>query len=237
LFGQDGLWVTRAALDAEASGYFLAPIADGRGDGWQSVAREDAGRVWGAGYTSLGPVPGDAGDPLADPPAGDCPMCGYNIKELTVGLTLTDAPVGYTPPIGPSVKVRLIYNQREDSQPANFNFFNISPKWTLNWVSYVRDDPNSAGSNVSRYLSGGGAVYYSGYNSASGAFTAQGDDASVLVLASKNPVSYQRLLNDGSVEIYAQSDGSATFPRHVFLTRVIDPQGNAVSLSYAASCA
>jgi hypothetical protein len=215
-FGQDGLWVTRAALDAEASGYFLAPIGNGRGVGWHGVALADAGRVWGAGINPGGPRPGDVGDPLADPPAGDCPMCGYNIKELTVGLTLTDAPVGYTPPIGPAAKVRLTYNQREDSQPANFNFFNISPKWTLNWLSYVQDDPTSAGSNVTRYLSDGGAFYYSGYNSTSGAFTAQDDDASVLVLMSKNPVSYQRLLNDGSVEIYPSRTAAPRFPGTFF---------------------
>jgi RHS repeat-associated protein len=48
----------------------------------------------------------------------------------------------------------------------------------------------------------------------------------------RHPVTYQRYLNDGSVEVYTRSDGSATYPRRVFLTQVIDPQGNAVSLSY-----
>jgi YD repeat-containing protein len=159
-------------------------------------------------------------------------MCVYNIKELTVGLTLSDTPVGYAPPIGPSARVTLTYNQREDSQPANFNFFNVSPKWTLSWLSYVQDDPKSAGSNVMRYLPGGGAFYYLGSNKTTGAFAAQDTDASVLALVSQSPVTYQRSLNDGSTEIYAQSDGSTTYPRRIFLTRVIDPQGNAVSLNY-----
>ena len=68
--------------------------------------------------------------------------------------------------------------------------------------------------------------YYPGYNSATGAFAPQDNDASVLVLVSNSPVTYQRFLKDGSVEIYAQSDGSPTFPRDVFLTQIIDPQGN-----------
>jgi len=87
-------------------------------------------------------------------------MCDYGIEELVVGLALSDTPVGYAPPIGPSAKVSLTYNQREDSQPANFSYFNISPKWTLNWLSYIEDDPTSPGANVMRTLPGGGAFHY-----------------------------------------------------------------------------
>ena len=184
----------------------------------------------GAGSTT-GPAKGRFG-PLANGCASNNGMCGANIREMTVGLTLSDTPIGYTPPIGPSARVTLTYNQREDSQPANFGFFNISPKWALNWLSYVQDDPATPGSNVMRYLPGGGAFYYTGYNKTTGAFAPQDDDASVLVRVSENPVTYQRSLNDGSVEIYAQSDGSAIYPRRLFLTQIFDPQGNALSLSY-----
>ncbi|MCP3463511.1 hypothetical protein [Bradyrhizobium sp. CCGUVB23] len=76
-------------------------------------------------------------------------MCLYNIGESTVSRSLSDKPVGYSPPIGPSAKVQIVYNQREDSQPAVFSFFNVSPKWTLNWLSYVTDDPGNAGASVS----------------------------------------------------------------------------------------
>jgi RHS repeat-associated protein len=163
-----------------------------------------------------------------------CPggMCGYNIGESTVSLTLVDNPVGYTPPLGPSAKVQITYNQREDSQPQVFNFFNISPKWTLNWLSYVTDDPNNPGANVTRYLPGGGAYYYTGYNSATGQFAAQNNDGSILVLASQNPITYRRQLADGGVEIYAQSDGAANYPRNIFLSQIIDPQGNTLTLNY-----
>lgn len=159
-------------------------------------------------------------------------MCGYSIGESTVSLTLSDTPVGYRPPIGPSANVTITYNQREDSQPQNFSFFNVSPKWTLNWLSYVTDDPNNPGANVSRYLAGGGAYYYSGYNRSTGRFAAQNDDGSILVLASRTPITYQRQLADGSIEIYAQSDGSTSYPRNIFLSKVIDPQGNTLTLNY-----
>jgi RHS repeat-associated protein len=159
-------------------------------------------------------------------------MCGYNISELAVGVTVSDQPVGYTPPKGPSARVTITYNQREADQPAIFNTFNISPKWTLNWVTYIQDDPINPGANVMRYRPGGYASLYSGYSSATGSFAPEEADASVLTLVSKSPVTYERFRKDGSVEFYTQSDGSPSYPRHVFLTQIVDPQGNPLSLSY-----
>ena len=63
-------------------------------------------------------------------------------------------------------------------------------------------------------------------------FAAQSDDGSILVLTSQSPVTYQRQLQDGSVEIYAQSNGSTTYPRNVFLSQIVDPQGNTLTLNY-----
>jgi len=53
-------------------------------------------------------------------------MCAYGIKEATVAISLTDQPVGYSPPIGPSAKLPSPTTSAEDSQPANFNFFNVA---------------------------------------------------------------------------------------------------------------
>jgi len=244
VFPGQSLWVTQSALDAEASGYFLIP-ADTRnneGKGWRDVSLSEARAVWGRGPTG-GTQQGAAGsqDPQADgsggggsgPPPPPCGgMCIYNIGESTVSLTLMDTPVGYSPPIGPLPKITITYNQREDSQPANFNFFNLSAKWTFNFLSYVTDDPTNPGGNVTRYLPGGGAYYYTGYSSSLGTFAAQNNDGSILVLTSPTPITYQRRLGDGSVEIYAQSDGSVSYPRRIFLSQVIDPQGNALTLNY-----
>jgi RHS repeat-associated protein len=236
VFQGQSLWATPEALDSEASGYFLTSAHVVADAGWRDVQETEAAAVWGKGPTT-GTESGAAGskDPQADDPCGFGGlggMCGYNIGESTVSLTLSDTPIGYTPPIGPSPKVTITYNQREDSQPANFTFFNVSSKWTLNWLSYVTDDPANPGASVTRYLEGGGAYSYTGYQSGSGAFAAQYNDGSILVLASQTPITYQRQLQDGSIEVYAQSDGSAGYPRKIFLSQVVDPQGNAVTLNY-----
>lgn len=174
-----------------------------------------------------GPPPGA---PPGPPPSG-C-ICSYGIMESVIGISLNDTPVGYTPPIGPAALVTISYNQREDSQPAVFNFSNVGPKWTMSWTIYVTDSPAVPGANVSRYAAGGGAFYYTGYNSTTGRFAAQADDGSVLVLTSTSPITYKRYLADGSVETYSQSDGSMSYPRNVFLTQVSDPQGNTLTVNY-----
>lgn len=273
VFAGHNAWFAQAAIDAEASGYFLVSSKTAKNRStFRSVRDKEAGTIWGKGPTS-GTTPGVAGpqDPGANGPNGGaggsggpgpwggpggpggqpggpggpggpgtpkpgspkpCPLCAYNIGESTVSLSLSDVPVGYAPPIGPSAKVQIAYNQREDSQPANFTFFNVSPKWTLNWLTYVTDDPTNPGGNVSRYIAGGGAYYYTGYQNTSGRFTAQNDDGSILVLVSNSPVQYRRLLPDGSIEVYAQPDGAASYPRRIFLSQVIDPQGNTLTLNY-----
>ena len=226
------LWMTAAAIDAESSGYFLVPASGVIDGGWRTVANAEAATVWGKGPTGAS-QPGDNNDPRAHGGGHNCGMCGYDIKEATVGLTLSDEPVGYSPPLGPKPSIEITYNQREDSQPANFGFYNVSPKWTLNWLTYVTDDPANAGSNVTRYLPGGGAYYYSYTGSTfPGTFNAQQDDGSVLVLVSQSPVTYQRKLGDGSIEVYSQSNNATAYPRNIFLSQVIDPQGKALTLAY-----
>jgi RHS repeat-associated protein len=238
VFPDQNVWMSEAAIDSEASGYFMVPAGLAGRSRWAPVTQVSAAKIWGKGPTSgTPPGLGPSQDPQAhgNPnkgPNGPCPLCSYDIGESTVSLDLSDTPVGYAPPIGPSAKVSISYNQREDSQPANFSFFNVSPKWTLNWLSYVTDDPHNAGASVSRYLPGGGAYYYSGYQAATGLFAAQTFDGSILVLASQSPVNYRLQMGDGTVYVYSHSDGSTSYPRRIFLSQVIDPQGNALTLNY-----
>jgi RHS repeat-associated protein len=241
-FGRD-LLMTRNAIDSESSGYFLLRDDDMAGI-WRSVSLIEASQVRGMGYTGSNDpnatTPDDSmahtcncgQDSSSTTAAPNYGMAAYNIHEMVDSLHITDTPIGYAPPVGPSVYVTLTYNQREATQPANFTYFNVSPKWTMNWLTYVQDDPNNIGANVSRYVAGGGAVDYSGYNNNTQTFTPEVRNAAVLALVSTDPIIYQRQLNDGSQEIYQYSNGSTNYPRLVFLTKIIDRAGNSVSLTY-----
>ncbi len=233
MLGSD-LWVTPDALMAESSGYFLIPSRD-IPVGFRVVSATEAEQIRGMGPT-YGQGKTSATTPQDDkakPATCGRGMCGYNFHEMLVSLNLTDTPVGYAPRKGPPVFVTLTYNQREATQQANIPHFNIGPNWNLNWLSYIEDNPESISSpSAKRYVAGGGSITYAGFNSASNSFAAEARDASVLKLVNTNPIRYERRLSDGSTEVYDKSDGASTNPRHVFLTQIVDPTGNAVTLFY-----
>jgi len=156
----------------------------------------------------------------------------YSFKSLLAGLNIRDTPLGYTPPLGPAVATTVTYNEREADQPVVFNSFNVGQKWTLNWISWIQDDPNAPGSQVLRFAAGGGGWPYSGYNAAAGTFSPEPDNGAVLVMTSSNPITYELRYADGRKEIFAAPDGATTYPRKVLLTRIVDAQGNALTLSY-----
>jgi RHS repeat-associated protein len=232
-FGTD-LWITRRALDSETSGYYLVPSSKLE-LGLREVSMEEANKVHGMGFTGASDnnatTPGDV--PMNDQ-GPSCGMCVYNVTEMAVSINLKDTPVGYAPPKGPPVYVTITYNQREAGQPASFTFFNVSPKWTMNWLSYIQDDPTLPGATVTRYVAGGGYVSYLEYDTTTGLFWPewQTNEHAILKRASDSPVTYYRYLRDGSVETYSQSDGAVIFPRRIFLTQISDPAGNSVTLNY-----
>lgn len=239
VLGQNPHWVSAAAIDSEATGYFLAPPGAVENAGWRRVETAEGGEVWGAGPVN-GPDPNNGGPGAGGGGGGGdggsgCGMCKYDIAELAIAVTMSDQPMPYEPPFGPSSAIRIGYNQREASQPAVFGYFNISPNWTMNWTRFIQDDPANAGQSVMRYFPNGNSWNYSGFNASTGAFAPEESDASVLVMTSTNPIAYQRQLRSGGVETYSQSDGATGYPRNVFLTSITDPQGNTLRLNYTTS--
>lgn len=231
IFGDD-LWITQAAVDDEASGHFLA-LTDKLKAGWQTLDAGEAAKVFGMGTT--GGFRDDGPKPCDDTcPPENKHMTGYSFSEMFVSLRLTDSPVGYSPPVGLSLYTTLTYNQRESSQPSNFSFFNISPKWSLNWLSYIQDDPAIAGASVKLMTAGGGRIAYGNYNASTGQFSPDAYDGATLKLVSSNPVVYQKLFSDGSVDEYRQSNGATTAPRLIFLSKRTDAQGNTLTFNYDA---
>ncbi len=156
----------------------------------------------------------------------------YWFKSLLASLHIQDTPVGYTPPVGPAVKTTISYNEREADQPATFDSYNVGHKWTLNWLTYIQDDPNAPGVNVMRYVAGGGARTYSGFDPSSGAFAQEEDNGAHLVMTSSNPITYELRFRDGSKDVFSPSDGKTSYPRKVFITRMVDAQGNAITFRY-----
>jgi RHS repeat-associated protein len=226
---RNDVWITRAGLDAEASGYFVIPPGE-LAAGWRAVDADEGGKVWGKGHVD-GPDP--HGGKKKPKPKTCKGMAVSDVDLLFVSLELTDAPVGYTPPVGPAVNFEVSYNQREAAQPANFTYSNFGSKWTFDWLSYIQDNPANLSADVIYYQRGGFTRLFSGFSAATQGFALQPYDRTKLVRTS--PTSYVMNAGDGSKMIFSQSDGSAGTARKIFLKQIVDPQGNAVTLTYDAS--
>lgn len=158
----------------------------------------------------------------------------YEFKSMLASLSIHDTPISYTPPVGPKMDTTIYYNQRDSDQPTTFDAFNFSHQWTTNWLSYIQDDPTTPGSQVLRYVGGGGAETYSGYDPSTDAFNPELDNGALLVMTATDPVAYELDFRDGSKDVFSASDGKTAYPRKVFLTKIVDAHGNAVTLSYDA---
>ena len=165
---------------------------------------------------------------------GDCPgMARYSAHAMLASLNIEDTPIRYTPPRGPAINFTLTYNQREARQPQIFTFSNLGPKWTLNWLSYVTDDPNDPLANAAVYVPGGGAEKYSGFDSGSQSYLP--DPQSHAVLVRTSPVAYEKRFPDGSKQVFNLSDGATLYPRKILMTQVVDPVGDSVTIGYDGS--
>jgi RHS repeat-associated protein len=173
----------------------------------------------------------DGGDQCKD--CGSKAMARYSAHSMLASLNIEDTPIGYSPPRGPAINFTVTYNQRDAQQPQAFNYSNLGPKWTFNWLSYVTDDPNNTSANATVYVTGGGAEEYSGFDSRSQSY--QPDPQSHAVLVRTAPAAYEKRFPDGSKQVFTLSDGSSSFPRKIFMTQWVDPASNAVTIGYDGS--
>jgi YD repeat-containing protein len=156
-------------------------------------------------------------------------MARHSMHAMVVSLNIMDSPVGYAAPRGPAVEFTLTYNQREAAQPANFTYSNLGNKWTFGWLAYITDDPGNPLADVDYYLPGGGVEPYRNFDTNSQAFDPQLDSRAILVRTGTN--SYERLLPDGSKQVFDLPDGVSN-PRKVFMTEAVDPAGNSLEYTY-----
>ncbi|HEY9684985.1 MAG TPA: RHS repeat-associated core domain-containing protein [Oculatellaceae cyanobacterium] len=210
-------------LDKESDGYFLVPEGP-LPNGWHSIDKTEAAKVWGKGYASFR-------DPnhMRKPCPSNCTYigrCGCNfmaqafIWAMNAAVNIRDIPLSYSPPIG-QVDFSVNYNQGEANEPSTFTFTNLGRGWNFNWTSYLTVDPSSQTATV-RIPGGGAEVYVQ----SGGVYSP--DVLSQALLVNMGSGVYQRQLKDGSIQVYNQPDGSG----NIFMTEQIDPQGNSVLIQY-----
>jgi len=226
---RNDVWATKKALEAETSGYFAVPSGP-LPKGWRAVALKEGENIWGKGVTSNNdPRQFCPNDPKTG--GGSCKgMAVSSVHLMLVNLNLNDEPVGYSPPAGPGVKFIVRYNHRDAFQPATFTYGNFGSKWTHDWLSYINDNPQSPSADVNCYMRGGGVRTFTGFNTNTQTYAYEQYDQTLLKRVA--PANYEMNFRDGSKLVFSRSDGSVGTSRKVFLTQVLDPFGNTVTLTY-----
>ena len=245
LYGYE-LWVSKAALDEEASGYFLIPTGL-LPSGWSAVSDEEAQNVWGKG-TTMGPDLNAFGPKEKKP----CPLNGdpetvngvddgtgqyanyamarASMHLMLISLNIVDTPIWYQPARGPKMNFTLTYNQRDPYSQAIPDYSNLGSKWTFDWFTYVADSTFSGGRNtVSVYGSGGGLTVYSSFNATTG-YYAPDRDGNVLQYIGADD-DYQLTFPSGGSEVFGYAN-MPTGSRRLYLTKIIDEAGNTSQLYY-----
>ncbi|HKQ38302.1 MAG TPA: RHS repeat-associated core domain-containing protein [Verrucomicrobiae bacterium] len=227
-------WATRQALETETSGYFLIPGGD-LPPGWHRVDVAEAGTVWGKGVTSG--IDPDNYTP-EDLQAGTCEVessgpTGMAISRVHLGLAnlqIRDTPVGYTPPVGPAVRFTVRYNHRDYIQKPSTVSRIFGPKWTHDWNGAITDNPLNPLADVKYIVGGGGARTFTGFDTNTQTYAPQQFEQTRLLRAGVNR--YEMTYPNGSKRIFGRRVGTSGV---VLLTEVMDPAGNAVTLSYDGS--
>jgi RHS repeat-associated protein len=216
------VWATREALEAETSGYFLIPPGE-LPRGWRSIDAREGATIWGKGVTS-GNDPDHytcSGEQTASCTGSGCGMPVASVHLMLANLQIRDTPVGYTPPVGPPVYFTVRYNHRDYLQPPSQVDKLLGPKWTHDWHGYIQID----GANAKHFVEGGGARIFTQFDPVTQTYAPNQYDHSLL--RRSGPDRYEMTWPDGSKKIFGHSGTLGAL-----LTRVVDPAGNAVTLTY-----
>ncbi len=232
-YGQE-FWLTPAAFDSSASGYFLVPEGP-LPKGWRRVDNHEGRGIFGKG--KAGPDPGKDlctfDKQLPEVCGTPTPMAQSNVHAAAVSLHIYDRPLFYSSPVGPSLEWIIDYHQRDTYQPANFTYSNMGPKWTYRLQSYVQDDPNNPMANTDVYEMGGGVKTFILYDTTTKSYAPERQTNDVLVRTCPN--CYELRHPDGSKDVYRQNDGNTSVGRKIFLTQRINPAGDSLIISYDAA--
>ncbi|MBX9571394.1 MAG: LysM peptidoglycan-binding domain-containing protein [Candidatus Obscuribacterales bacterium] len=226
-FGSEHLHLlSKQAIESESDGYFL--VREGKlPPGWREVGKEEASTVWGKGNSD------NCNESKTKECQKDCPtpccrslgmgMAGCSVFSMQGTQNISDVPLQYAPALGPAINILVNYNYKEGNQPAIFGFPNLTPCWSLNWVSYLQDN----GSQTTVNVRGGGYETYDNTAYSTPDIMSQ----STLIYNSSGGGSYTRQLPDGSSENFTLQCGSGP-SSYWLMTSVVDAQGNAAVINW-----
>ncbi len=235
-------WVSREAIEAESSGYFVASPDAEIPKGLAEVTDAEAKKIFGRHCVhgrnpEGGDISTDGGPPVPQPdePAPPCPMAVHSFRLVNPGLELKDTPVTYQVPYGPGVDITVKYDQRSTIIPDIAPHSNFGPRWTHDYLGYVNLTGTGTPAASAQTVFGDGSYLTYSYSTATSSYAAKYQSHPKLEYippASGGP-GYRLRFDNGREWRYQQAN-SAT-PTRFYLSAIRDPRGNTLTFGYDAS--
>ncbi|HEX2746710.1 MAG TPA: hypothetical protein VHM91_01830, partial [Verrucomicrobiales bacterium] len=229
-------WVEATAVDAMSSGHFLVPSGKSAPAGFELLAENEARNVFGRDG-ALGIQPADESSGPARKETNSASSEGvpvYTFHAQLAGLIVKDRPLAYRPPFGPPVALSLTYQDMDSSQPvASPAYAHTGKIWMAGWTAYVEPVTGTlTASSQMRVHESHGGVEVTTYDVEAASFGPH--DHSFAVIRKTASTTYERVLPDGTKEVYSVPDVPAS-PTKIFLSRIEDAAGNAMTFTWNGS--
>ncbi len=226
-------WVSREAIEQMSSGNFVV-AAGAMPTGFSGISEAQGAGLFGRdGTHPTGPT-----DEANDAPVttgGQCNtsgMAGYTLLPQLAAVRLMDNPVGYDPPVGPSVRFMVSNNELDTGSPAAPAHSNVGRLWTVNWVSWIEPPTGTlVTGSAARIRPPGGGTRVVYYNAATQQFGPH--DRQFTITKRISSTNYELLHPDGSRDVYDVPNNAAN-PTKLYLRQQFDPQGNGITFTYDA---
>jgi len=174
------------------------------------------------------PIPEDStGDPGRNGSPNGSPQspCGsptWSANMVNLNLYVTDVPLWYTSPVGPSVEIVLSYN----SQSALNNYEPFGNKWQFNYATYLVEDTSGG---VIIFMPDGRRDFY-GFTNPEGTILYQHSYQVHNTLTKIDTNHFELKLPDDTVYVYNIPQGTSSL--QPLLTEIRDAHGQKLTFGY-----
>lgn len=163
--------------------------------------------------------PGQNEGPKSSGNTSPCGAPSWSVNMVNMNLFVTDVPLWYQSPIGPSVQIKLSYN----SQSAIAQNEPFGNKWQFNYASYLVVD---TGGQVTIFMPDGRRDIYS--PDGSGGYEKPYQVHNTLTKIAENH--FELRFPDDAVYVYNIPDGTSSL--QPFLVEIRDPHQQSIYLDY-----
>lgn len=220
---EEAIWVRREALDAETSGYCLAPFVP-LPQGWSRVSAEEGRTIWGRGRVGLGPWYGPYPDSLIRPRLAPAPLVAQaGVRMGNLSLEVWQAPLSIPRHDGPAWPFEVRYQQRITWQPDRPNFSHLGQHWTFTGISYLVADESCERQDVQLFTESGTWLRFSGFDPITGRYTRNFHTRDLLVRLGSGRYELHR--TEGTVETFDHSISVGPSLRRIFRSEQKSPSG------------